>query len=922
MMKKILLFVGLLFSASLVKAQQNNLISGEFLGVPFKEFVSRVEAQTDYRFYYETGVMDTFKVDIQVKNAFLTSLLTKVFEETDFEFSIDRNNNVFITRGAPLQLNLPDGFFSGEKLIVTEGKKPVKKTGAPIEPARLGVDVDENRLFEIGSHGGSRTGNRVNVSGYVRDADSGEELSGVSISVDGTRVQVMTDQFGYYSLLLSPGRHVISFSYMGTFDTRRQVILLSDGKLDVDMRQKIIQLKEVVIEPEKERNIRSTVMGMERLNISAIKQIPAVMGELDVLRVVQNLPGVTTVGEASTGLNVRGGAADQNLILFNDLNIYNPTHLFGFFSAINPDVIKDVNLYKSSIPAKYGGRVSSVLDIVSLDGNNKKINGTAGIGLLTSQVSVNGPIVKDKTTFVMGARSTYSDWLLKLLPREYESSSASFHDATIHLSHKVDKKNQLYLNGYYSKDKFAMDADTRYQYRNVNANIKWRHNFNSRFYSVFLAGFDEYDYMNHDSVYPKQAYILDYKIGQYKARADFNYFLDNRHTLTFGVSSQLYKVKPGTILPWDLNHSIRVADTLQQEQALESAIYFSDQFNVSENLSIEAGARLNVYNYLGPKTVYNYADGLPIIAENITGTTEYGSMKVINTNLLPDFRAGLRYMLSPKASVKASVNSLNQFIHQISNTVTVTPTDIWKLSDRYISPQGGTQVSVGLYKNLKNNTIETSVEVYYKWLKNYLDYKSGANLLMNHHLETDVMKTKGKSYGAEFLVKKATGKLNGWISYTYSRALIRQDDPLAGETINGGEYYPANFDQPHNLAVIGNYKLSHRFSVSMNMNYSTGRPITLPIGTFEYEGAERLLYSDRNAYRIPDYFRTDVSINIEGNHKVHQATHNSWSLGVFNLTGRKNAYSVYFVTENGVVNGYKLSIFGTMIPYITYNIRF
>lgn len=920
MMKHALLTALCLLSLVSARAQETDLISGDFVQASFHEFVTRVEAQTGYRFFYDNQSVDTFKVDIQVKNAYLPSLLTKIFENTDLEFSIDRHKHVFITRGTPLQFNLPGGFFEGEEIILVQKKK----TGEPAESEEPMRSVSEsaldNKLFEIGRPGGSRTGSRVNVSGYVRSAESGEELSGVSIMVDGTRVQVATDQFGYYSLLLSPGRHTISFSYMGTFDARRQVLMHSDGRLDVDMRQKIIQLKEVVIEPEKERNIRSTVMGMERLNIAAIKQIPAVMGEFDVLRVVQNLPGVKTVGEASTGMNVRGGATDQNLILFNDLNIYNPTHLFGFFSAINPDVIKDVHLYKSSIPAKYGGRISSVLDVISLDGNTKKLNGSAGVGLLTNQLALNGPLIKEKTTFVIGARSTYSDWLLKMLPKDYENSSASFHDGTLHLSHKVNKRNQLYVNGYYSKDQFSLDADTRYQYQNANANIKWKHNFNSRFYSVFLAGFDTYKYKTHDSVYPRQAYILDYKIGQYKVRADFNYFLDNRHTLTFGLASQLYQVDPGAIAPWD--KSVRNADTLPREQALESALYFSDQFNVSENLSIEAGARVNLYQYLGPATINTYAAGLPIVTEHITGSTSYGNMKVIQSEVRPDLRTGFRYMLSPSASLKGSFNTMSQFIHQVSNTVAVTPTDIWKLSDKYIRPQGGAQASLGLYKNLKNNTIEASAEVYYKWIKNYLDYKSGASLLMNHHLETDVMKTKGKAYGAELFVKKSTGKLNGWISYTYSRTFIRQDDPLAGETINSGNYYPANFDQPHSVAVIGNYKLSHRFSLSMNLNYSTGRPITLPIGSFEYEGAERLLYSDRNAYRIPDYFRTDFSMNIDGNHRLDQLTHNSWTIGVYNLTSRRNAYSVYFITEGKEIKGYKLSIFGTAIPYLTYNIRF
>lgn len=919
MKKFILLSLFLQACLTVALAQEKKLISGNFVELKFDDFVRNIESQSSYVFYYNRSETDSFTVTIQVKDAFLPSLLTKIFEKTDFEFTIDKNDHVFITRGRALSLNLPEGFFRGEAPLEAVAKSKVeneeKKTNATQQQPSV-----ENKIIEIGTPGRKKPGDRINISGYVRNVDNGEELSGVNISVDGTRVVVTTDQFGYYSLLLPPGRHVINYSFMGTFDTRRQIILYSEGKLDVDLQNKVIQLKEVVIEPEKERNIRSSVMGMDRLNITAIKQIPAVMGELDVLRVVMNLPGVKTVGEATTGMNVRGGATDQNLILFNDLNLYNPTHLFGFFSAIDPDLIKDVNLYKSSIPAKFGGRISSVLDIVSLDGNSKKLTGSAGIGPLTGKIALNGPIVKEKTTFALGLRSTYSDWILKLLPEEYKNSSASFYDGTLHISHNIDKKNQIYLNGYYSRDKFSLDEDTRYAYQNMNGNIRWRHNFNSQFYGVFLVGVDNYNYQTKDSTYPVEAYGLNYQISQYKAKVDFNYFLSNKHTLTFGLSSQLYKVKPGELFPW--GNSFLVADTLQKEQGLESAVYVSDQFNVSEDFTIDAGLRLNAYQYLGPNSVLQYAPGLPLIEENITGTRFYPNGKIIRSDWLPDYRIGMRYMLTEKTSLKASLNSLSQIIHQISNSTAVTPTDIWKLSDPHILPQTGTQASLGIYRNLKNNTIETSIEVYYKWIKNYLDYKSGANLLMNHHLETDVMNTKGKAYGIEAFVKKSTGKLNGWISYTYSRAFSKQDDLLAGETINGGNWYPSNFDQPHSLAIIANYRFSHRFSLSSNVNYSTGRPITLPIGVFEYEGSQRVLYSDRNAYRIPDYFRMDISMNIEGNHKVHQLTHNSWTVGIYNLFARRNAYSVYFISEGGRVRGYKLSIFGTAIPYLTYNIRF
>lgn len=361
---------------------------------------------------------------------------------------------------------------------------------------------------------------------------------------------------------------------------------------------------------------------------------------------------------------------------------------------------------------------------------------------------------------------------------------------------------------------------------------------------------------------------------------------------------------------------------MQAEQALESALYLSDKYSITQALSVEAGLRYSLYNFLGPYTLNNYIDGEPKTEDNITGTTFYDKGKVIKTYSGPEVRLSARLAITNTFSIKASYNTQRQYIHLLSNTAAMAPTDIWQLSDPNIKPQQGNQYSLGFYKNFKANTIETSIEIYYKNIEDYSDYKSGAVLVLNHHIETDVFNTKGKAYGVEFLAKKLTGKFNGWISYTYSRTLLKMNDPLAGEIINGGNFYPANYDKPHDVTFIGNYKFSHRFSVSLNSTYSTGRPITLPIGRFYYEGSYRTLYADRNANRIPDYIRTDFSMNIEGNHKVHQKTHNYFSIGVYNVLGRKNPYSVYYVSENGAVNGYKLSIFGSPIPFINYNIRF
>lgn len=915
----------LLFSHSHLYAQQerDNLITGDFQNTPFNEFVKRVENQTSYHFYYDASQFDSMAITLSVKDAYLPPVLDRVFASTNWHYVIDRANNVFVTKGFEIVASLPYGFFNGETDTArVTAKRKTEQVLAPTKPQKVSHEIlIESKLFEIGIKRNEAPKGKVNIAGYIRDAQNGEAISGALLYIDHPHIQVNSDQFGYYSMILPAGRHTLNIIAPGMFDTKRQLMLYSEGKFDIEMDEKVLKLKEVLVEAGKEKNVRSTTMGMDQLKMNAVKQIPAVLGEVDVLRAVLTLPGVKSVGEASTGLNVRGGATDQNLILFNGMNVYNPSHLFGFFSAFDGDVIKDVSLYKSSIPAKYGGRISSVLDITSLDGNDKKIGGSAGIGPLTSKVTLEGPIINSKTTFVAGVRATYSDWILKLLPEEYSNSSASFHDATLHINHKLNDKNTIYANGYLSGDKFRLNSDTTYQYHNKNANINWKHIFNNRFYGVLSAGIDHYDYnvaFGGDSV---SAADLDFAINQYKANLDFSYFLSNKHKLSFGLSSLYYHVNSGELDPLGKG-SLVIADTLETEQALESAIYLSDNFNVSSKFSIDAGLRFSFYNYLGPKNVNTYAPGLPKTLDNITRTDFYPKGKNIKTYMYPEYRLSARYLLPGNTSIKASANSLNQYIHMLTNSTTISPTDVWKLADPNIKPQRGTQVALGLYKNFKNNTIETSAEVYYKWFTNYLDYRSGAVLVMNHHIETDVINTDGTAYGVELLLKKPTGKLNGWVSYTYSRSLLKQNDPYAGEQINKGMEYPSNFDQPNNINFIGNYRLTHRFSFSLNFTYSTGRPITLPIAEYDYAGSVRVLYSERNAYRVPDYFRADFSVNLEGNHKIHQKTHNSWTLGVYNLTGRKNAYSVYFVSQNGGIQGYKLSIFGTAVPFLTYNIRF
>jgi hypothetical protein len=894
----------------------------EVKAVTLNEFITQLEKQVTVHFYFDTTRFDSISITISALKQPLSRMLETAFANTDVYYAMDNEQHVFITRGKQIELNLPPEYFAGGK---QDKNKQLKSSQPDLndkeEPGPAEKAVLENKLYEIGDKSISNSQSAITMAGYIRDAKTGEPVVGASVYIEKPGIGVSTDQYGYYSLSLPKGRHILNIQSIGMKDTRRQIVLYSDGKMNIDLQGTVLTLKRVIISAQKLNNVKGTQMGLQKIDIKTIKQVPVVFGEADILKVVTTLPGVKTVGEASTGLNVRGGSADQNLILFNDATIYNPSHFFGMFSAFNPEVVKDVELYKASIPARYGGRLSSVLNINSREGNKKNITGSAGIGLLTSRLDIEGPLIKDKSSFIIGGRTTYANWLLNLLPDQYKDSKASFYDLNLNISHEFNKKNSLFIAGYMSSDRFNLNSDTLYGYSNKNLSLKWKHIFNNKLNASVTTGFDRYEYSIDSKKLPLSAYKLGFDINQKYFKAHFNYYQSNKHTLDFGLNALYYQLHPGSFQPYG-SQSLVVPDVLSAEQALETALYLSDHYNISNSLSADVGIRYSVYNYLGPQNVNNYAPGIPKTEDNILSVTAYSKGNFIKTYGGPEYRVSLRYAITDSFSIKAGFNTQRQYIHSLSNTAAMAPTDIWKLSDPNIKPQRGDQFSLGVYKNFKSNTIETSVEVYYKNIENYLDYKSGAVLIMNHHIETDVLGTKGKAYGVELLVKKLTGKLNGWISYTWSRTLLKMDDPTAGELINGGQFYPANYDKPHDVTVIANYRVNHRFSLSLNGTYSTGRPITLPIGLFDYGGSARTLYADRNAYRIPDYFRADFSMNIDGNHKVHQLTHNSWTIGVYNLTGRKNPYSVYYVSENGHVNGYKLSIFGSAIPYVNFNIRF
>ena len=817
------------------------------------------------------------------------SMTPASLESTEYDFTEVRT----VGREVPFRVSgdlaeLPAGWFSKEG--PSEG---VEALMAAIDRDNL-IASYRNKTYEIGSK--TDSGPAV-VSGVVRDVATGEAIPGVLVSTYDGGAYTRTDAEGRYSLKVPSGSGEITFSEYSYEDMVIRVIIHGSGGLDIVMREKVTALKSAYVTANAMADHRRSGMGLEKISSATITHIPSAFGEGDVLKAVLTLPGVKTVGEASSGFNVRGGSADQNLILFDGGTIYNPSHLFGIFSAFNTDVVDEAELYKSSIPVKYGGRISSVLDLSTKDGNNSKIKGSLGLGLLTSHFAVDGPIVKDRTTFVLGGRITYSDWMLNLLPQNtaYSGGSASFHDLNASVTHRLDELNSLKLSGYWSRDGFSFRGDTTFRYSNLNAALRWNHKLSSDGGLTVTAGFDRYantmERGYRSDVFG--AYSLSTAISQAYARAAVVNDIGD-HSISWGADAVIYMLDPGTLSPID--SSLMVPRRLARETAIEPALYVGDEWQIGGGpFSIDYGLRLSGFaSFRNP--------GL------------YGG---------PELRLSGKYSPLPNLSFKAGFNSMNQYIHLISNSASISPMDTWKLCDADVLPQKGFQAAAGAYWTVFGNALDISVEGYYKRVINYPDYRSGAVLSMNGHLADDLIRTRAKSYGVELMLRKQTGRLTGWVSYTWSRALLQDMQNTGLAAINGGAWYNAPYDKPHDVKLVGNYKFTHRYSISFNLDYSTGRPVTVPVGQYLYGNAIRLLYSDRNAYRIPDYFRLDLAMNIEPGHYLKAFTHMSATFGCYNVTGRKNAYSVFYSTSGGTgVHGYMVSVFATQIPYLSLNLKF
>lgn len=763
---------------------------------------------------------------------------------------------------------------------------------------------------------------KVTISGYVKDKENGEVLFGSTVSVKGQTIAVATNAYGFYSLTLNPGEYTIVYNYLGYESSYKVVNLSKNERIDMLLQVKGRALDEVTVSStKKNENVEEVSMSMNKMDIKEIKSLPALLGEVDVIRSIQTLPGVSTVGEGATGFNVRGGGVDQNLILLDESPVYNSSHLLGFFSVFNPDAVKDITLLKGGIPAQYGGRLSSLLDVRMKDGNANSFHGNGGIGLISSRLTLEGPVQKDKSSFIIAGRRTYGDLFLKLSPDEaINNNTAYFYDLSAKYNQTINKNNRIYLSGYFGRDVFKFDDFFKMSWGNATGTFRWNHLFSEKLFANLSLIYSNYDY---SLGVPSGAQAFDWKsnIINYSPKVDFGYYLNNKHTINFGASTIFYDFNPGTVTPGN-DQSIFNAFQLPRQRGNEYAVYIDDEYNVNARLSFKYGIRFSAFDYIGRQTVYDYvgADGVRKTATN-GRTYDKGESIAFYPNIEPRFST--KYSLDEFSSLKFSYNRMAQYIHLVSGTTAASPTDVWTPSTNNIKPELADQVALGYFRNFKDNTVEASAEVFYKTMSNQIDYVDGAELLLNKNLEADLIYGDGRAYGIEFFLKKNTGRFTGFTSYTLSKS----ERKING--INNNEYYDAKYDKTHILSIVGTYEATKRLSLSANFNYSTGVATTFPNSRYEFGGIVVPHNSDnsRNNYRVPAYHRLDIAATLRNKQKEGKKYSSEWVFSIYNLYARRNAYSVYFRQNTEDPNNLKtealrLSVFGSILPSVTYNFKF
>ena len=900
MIKKLLLpLLGLFFLNSQAQTILDQKLDGSEQGKTLSTVLGEFEKEHPVRFYFLPEWTDKIIFEQSFKDQPLGAALDVLFLGTELNYFLLNPNAV---------------------VFVKDPRQDLKRSSLLNSAIRGQKKIEQLTIGEAASF---KKGQRVTIRGKVTDSKANEPLVGASIVVSDLQLVSITDAKGEYQFQLPTGQHVLSVSYVNHEEKVIEFGAFESGEVSIILEETPTLLEEVIISDKADREITTSRINTTTISIKEIKRAPALFGEVDLIKQIQILPGVTTSGEAASGFNVRGGGVDQNLILYDGLPVFNSSHVFGFFSAFNAEAVRDVTFYRGGIPAKYGGRVSSVLDIVSKEGNFEKWTGGGGIGIISSNALISGPIVKDKTSLIASIRATYSDWFVHSIRTDYvnlKNSSTFFYDGNIKLAHKFNNKTKLTASAYGSFDRFTLTGDTTYQWNNFLTNVKLDHVFSSKLNSSFVLGYGSYGYevLDKNTI---TGFNLSYKIAYPSFKADFDY-QGKSHKLSFGAQAIYYGFDPGKLAPSSATSNVKPIQ-IEKQQSLETGIYLGDGYSISERILLDGGIRFSTFTSLGPAHVNIYQPGEPIETLNLIDTLVFKAGEKIKTYYGLEPRASFRYTLTPNSSIKFGYNRIYQYLQLVSNTAAITPIDIWQPSGYYFKPQMADQFSIGYFRNFKERMYETFVEVYHKEISNVLDFKDGAQLILNSQLETDLIQGKGRAYGIETQIAKNLGRLTGSVNYTYSRSLRTIKGPTSNESINNGNEYPSNYDQPNIFNLNWKYGISKRYFFTGSFTYRTGRPVTTPVSAFIIDNLSIANFSERNQFRIPDYHRLDLAIVIEGNHRRKKFWDGTWTVSVYNVYGRKNPYSVFFQeVDNGVLRPYSLAIIGTPLPSVSYSFKF
>ena len=751
------------------------------------------------------------------------------------------------------------------------------------------------------------------ISGFIKDASDGEILIGANIYIPQLGIGATTNVYGFYSLTVLPGEYDVVISYIGYQRIIERINLNKTLSKSFELSYESEVLAEVIISDRKSNhNIVETQMSAIRINTETIKQIPALMGEVDLLKTVQLMPGVSSAGEGFSGFNVRGGSADQNLILLDEATVYNPSHLMGFFSVFNSDAIRDMTVYKGDIPAEYGGRLSSLLDIRMKDGNMKKFAGAGGLGTIASRLTLEGPIIKDKASFIVSGRRTYADMFLALASDSaLHNNQLYFYDFNMKANAIINDKNRLFVSGYFGRDVFAFQDMVDMRWGNHTYTVRLNTVLNEKLFSNTSLIYSNYDYAINVSQDAGSFgnFVWDSNIRDIGLKYDLNYYMNPNNSIKFGVHAYYRTINPGTITSKDFDFSY----DMENNTSLDYAFYASNNHKISNKLILNYGLRLSAFENLGEKTVYTYDDNF-----NISDTLKVAKGERYNTNFGLEPRLGATYIISDKMSVKSSYSRTRQYLHLASNSNAGLPTDVWFPVSPNVKPQISDQVAAGVFRNFNNDMFELSGEVYYKSMQNQIDFKDNAQLIFNEHIEAEIRTGIAKSYGFELMLRKQKGSFTGWIGYTLSKTQRKIED------INNHEWYNASFDKPHNLTIVMAYHLNENINIGATWIYSTGNPTTLPTGRWEYGGLIMPSYSGRNDYRLPDYHRLDLSVNFKLTKDPEKRVKHELNISCYNVYNRKNPFTIYFEPEekgSHNMKAYQLSLFG-IVPSITWNFKF